>query len=279
MMSALLSQELRTSRRMLLGTLGTIVLVAALSFALAGLRVPLIGPAGLVVGILASLLLVPAALAVLAIRYWQSMYGREGYFTMSIPVRGRSLFWAKTLYALIVAVVAGAISALGLATAMVVLGISQGLSTDAALDSLRGTLDSLGAPMLWFFAVVLLVQLVFAVLCGAAIMSIGAEGRFNRLGFGAPLLGWVGLYVVMQGAGLAAMLFVPLGLTIGGPDAGTLVAQGMLQEFVDALQNPGAGGQQQVDVLGLGVIPLTIAVTALLSWWGVRSIERRTSLR
>ncbi|WP_143469862.1 MULTISPECIES: hypothetical protein [unclassified Leucobacter] len=279
MMSALISQELRTSRRMLLGTLGTIVLVAAFSFILAALRVPLIGSAGLVVGILASLLLVPAALAVLAIRYWQSMYGREGYFTMSIPVRGRGLFWAKTLYALLVAVVAAAISALGLATAMVVLGISQGLSTTAALESLRGTLDSLGAPMLWFLAVVLLVQLVFAVLCGAAIMSIGAEGRFNRLGFGAPLLGWVGLYVFMQAAGLAAMLFVPLGLTIGGPDAGTLVAQGMLQEFIDALRNPGAGGQQQVDVLGLGVIPLTIAVTALLAWWGVRSIERRTSLR
>ncbi len=279
MMSALISQELRTSRRMLLGTLGTIVLVAALSLVLAALRVPLIGSAGLVVGILASLLLVPAALAVLAIRYWQSMYGREGYFTMSIPVRGRGLFWAKTLYALLVAVVAAAISALGLATAMVVLGISQGLSTAAAFESLRGTLDSLGAPMLWFLAVVLLVQLVFAVLCGAAIMSIGAEGRFNRLGFGAPLLGWVGLYVFMQAAGLAAMLFVPLGLTIGGPDAGTLVAQGMLQEFIDALRNPGAGGQQQVDVLGLGVIPLTIAVTALLAGWGVRSIERRTALR
>lgn len=279
MMSALLSQELRTSRRMLLGALGTILLVAALSLVLAALRVPVLGPAGLVVGVLASLLLVPAALAVLAVRYWQSMYGREGYFTMSIPVRGRSLFWAKTLYALIVAVLAGAVSALALATATVVLGLSRGLSASAAFDALGDMLDSVGTPMIWFLAVVLLVQLVFAVLCGAAIMSIGAEGRFNRLGFGAPLLGWVGLYVVMQGAGLAAMLFVPLGLTIGGPDAGTLVSQGMLQEFLDALQSSGAGGQQQVDVLGLGVIPLTIAVTALLSWWGVRSIERRTSLR
>ena len=279
MMAALFAQEARSTRRMLLGALGTILLVAAISFLLAALRIPAIGPAGLVVGILASLLLVPAALAVLAVRYWQSMYGREGYFTMSIPVRGRQLYWAKALYALVVSVISGALSALGLVVGMVVLGVSQGQSVQASFDGLRTMLDGVGPAMLWFLGVVLLVQLVFTVLCGAAIMSIGAESRFNRLGFGAPLLGWVGLYVIMQGAGLLAMLFVPIGLTLSGPDTGSIVAQGMLQDFIDALQNPAPGGQQQIGVIGLGIIPLSMLVTALLAWWGVRSIERHTSLR
>lgn len=278
MTAALLGQELRSTRRMLLGALGTILLVAALSFLVAALRVPALGPAGLVVGILASLLLVPAALAVLAVRYWQSMYGREGYFTMSIPVRGRRLYWIKSLYALAVSLLAGALSALGLGVGMVVLGVSQGRSVASAIDELRKALDGVGPAMLWFLGVVLLVQLVFTVLCGSAIMSIGAESRFNRLGFGAPLLGWVGLYVFMQGAGLAAMLLIPLGLTISGPDAGSFVAQGMLQDFITALQHPGSG-DDQVTVLGLGIVPLSIVVTALLAWWGVRSIERHTSLR
>lgn len=279
MMAALFAQEIRSTRRMLLGALGTILLVAAISFLLATLRIPAIGPAGLVVGILASLLLAPAALAVLAVRYWQSMYGREGYFTMSIPVRGRQLYWVKTLYALVVAVITGALSALGLVVGVVVLGVSQGQSVPASLDGLRTMLDGVGPAMLWFLGIVLLVQLVFTVLCGAAIMSIGAESRFNRLGFGAPLLGWVGLYVIMQGAGLLAMLFVPIGLTLSGPDTGSIVAQGMLQDFIDALQNPAPGGQQQISVIGLGIIPLSMLVTALLAWWGVRSIERHTSLR
>jgi hypothetical protein len=128
--------------------------------------------------------------------------------------------------------------------------------------------------MTWFLAACAVLQFVFTVVTGAAIMSIGAEARFNHLGFGAPVLGWVIVYFAMQILGLAAMLFIPFGLRIAGPDAGTLVAEGMLHDFVAAVSD-----NTEPRVIGLGIVFVSVIATVLFAWRGGRAVERHTSLR
>lgn len=274
MIGTLLTHEYLSTRRSLFTAIGITLLVAAVSLASAALRVPLLGGIGFGVGVVLVLLLTPIALALLAEHYWRTMYGRQGYFTMTLPVRGRTLFTAKILYGLIVSFLALTLTLVGLVGVMITTSLSQGQPPLAALQS---ALDSAQTSLIWFVAGVLILQLVFSVIAGAAIMSIGAESRFNHLGFGAPVIGGVIVHFAMQILGLAAMLFIPFGLRVAGPDAGSFVAQGMLSEFVASLNGTSQGSEP--GTVGLGIVFVTLAAAVLLAWWGGRSVERRTSLR
>lgn len=276
MMSTLLTQEFRSTRRLFATAFGLMLLVALVSFATNALRIPVVGGIGFVLGLLVTAMFVPVALALLAACYWRTMYGREGYFTMSIPVRGRTLYASKTLFGLAVALVAAALTLVGGAVGFASFTMANAVPLADGVAQLRETLSVVDASALWFAAASVLVNLVYIVVAGSALMTIGAEGRFNRLGFGAPVIGGALLYVVMQVLGLAAMLFLPFGMRLTGPDAGAFVAQGMWSDFVVAIED---GGSTEPGVIGLGMLPLSILVTALLAWWAVRSVERRTSLR
>lgn len=272
MIGTLFAQEVRSTRKNLLATIGILLLVAAVSLTLTALRVPILGSLGLYLGVISVVLIVPVVLAILAENYWRTMYGREGYFTMTIPVRGRTLFTAKTVYGLVVSVVALAITAVGLLGGVFAFALST--STDP-WTFLRDGLAEVEPWMAWLGASAIILQIAYLVVAGSSLMTIGAEGRFNHLGFGAPVIGAVLLYLVMQVVTFIGILFVPFGIRLTGPDAGQLVPQGMLDGVIAAIEDPGA----QPDVLGLGFVVTTVVVMALLAWWGGRSVERHTSLR
>lgn len=281
MIGTLIAQEFRSTWRTMFGAMGIALLVAIVSFAIAALRVPVLGGLGLGLGIIIAVLIVPFTLGLLVENYWRTMYGCEGYFTMTLPVRGRNIFAAKVVYSLLVLL--GAVVATGLVAALagIASSLSQGLG---AFDFLRDTwtqfthlVDQIGPGIPVFIAAAAALQLVTMVVVGAALMSIGAEARFNHLGFGAPVLGAIMTYFAMQIIGLAAMLFIPFGLRISGPDAGSVVAEGMLSDFIAALADP--TGATEPSVIGVGIIFVTVLVTVLFAWRGARSVERHTSLR
>lgn len=275
MIAELMSQEFISTRKSLCTTVGIMLVVILMGYALAILRVPILDGLGLGAGIAGTIALTPVVLAVLAAHYWRTMYGAQGYFTMTIPVRGRTIFSAKVLYGIAASLAAAVVTVALLALAAIAFAVSKGV---APLDFLSEGLTVLDPGLAWFIAIVLTIQLVFWVIAGAALMSIGAEGRFNHLGFGAPVIGAVALYFVMQLLGLAAMLFVPLGIRIGGPDAGAFVAQGMFQDFLVALK-PGDPAAAEPSVLGIGVFLVSLVAGVVFAWWGARSVDRRTSLR
>ncbi|MDN6487477.1 MAG: hypothetical protein L0K34_08355, partial [Ancrocorticia sp.] len=62
-----------------------------------------------------------------------------------------------------------------------------------------------------------------------------------------------------------------------GPNAGKLVAEGMWDSVVKAV--PAQAEEAMPDVLGLGMLITATLLTVWLVWWGISSIERRTSLR
>ena len=277
MIATLVAQDFRSTRKNLFAVVGISMLVVVFSLALTALRVPIVGGIGLVIGIIAALGLSLVVLGLLVENYWRTMYGREGYFTMAIPVRGRTLFLAKVLFGLAVSIVAVALSAVGLLAAAVAHALSQGLDP---FDFLRTGLGMVAPWMAGFAGAALLLQIVYLVVVGAGIMSIGAQARFNHLGFGAPLLGGVIVYLVVQLVTFVAIMVLPIGLVMVGSDAGAIVPRGMLPEFIAALEGTSqAQGTQTPNVLGLGYVFTSVAVIALMAWWGARAVERHTSLR
>ncbi|MGO1306364.1 MAG: hypothetical protein ACTMIH_03005 [Microbacterium gubbeenense] len=274
MIRKIFAQDLSATWKSLSSTVGILMLVATVSLVISVLEVPVLGGIGLGVAIIAMIALTPIVLGILAENYWRTMYGREGYFTMVVPATGRALFSAKVLYGIAASLAAVVLTALGLFACAAVFAQSVGQDV---FEFLRLGLEQLGASMTWFFVGCVVLQLVYLVIVGAGIMSVGARARFNHLGFGAPVIGAVLMYVAVTVVGFAAMLFVPLGARLTGPDAGSFVAEGMFRTFVDEVAGGTSG--EAPEVFGLGILFVSVAASCLFAWWGARSVQRHTSLR
>ena len=136
----------------------------------------------LLAGALAALGAMPAVVSVqVGIEYWASMYGARGYLTMSLPVRGRVIFAAKTLYVVIAGLVSAAVAAL--------LGVGwlatyvhlRGTTLEELLQAVRQMISMVGAGILVFYGLAVVGGAVVTIIEVAAVMSIGAQGRWNRL--------------------------------------------------------------------------------------------------
>ena len=223
---------------------------------------------------MAVIIAMPAIVLVqIAVEYWQSMYGQRGYLTMTVPVRGRVLFTAKALYACAMALVAGALDLAGLVAWFAVLAHATGTTLGEVLAPLRDalTVGGPGPALATFFIVSSLVGLLTVIVEIGAVMSIGAQGRFNHLDIGAPLIGIVLLYVGNQVLALASTLLLPVSLDI---TTGDVVARMMLSQFLETFRTG-----VQPTVIGMGSVVVGPLLAGVLVWWAVRAIERHTCLR
>ena len=114
-----------------------------------------------------------------------------------------------------------------------------------------------------------LVWLSWGVL-GCAVMSIGAQGRFNHLGFGAPIIGFVLVYIVNQVLAMVGTFFIPLSITTDGHFSTEI----MWTSFQATM-----GTDAQPDVIGLGSYILVPLFALAMGLWASHSIEKHTSLR
>ena len=141
-------------------------------------------------------------------------------------------------------------------------------------EFLSSTLDSWNAlplAMKTFLIVAILVQLANLVFPVAAVMSIGAQGRWNHMGFGAPVIGFILLYLANQFAAVFGMLLLPGGIdTTTGEFSWKL----MLPELIEALKD-GANPT----FIGMGSIVTTSLLSIAVVWWAIHSLNRHLSLR
>ncbi len=153
---------------------------------------------------------------ILLVHYYRSMYGKTGYFTMSIPARPTELFWAKSLFNLL---------ALGLFTLVVFCG---GFLLVTALFFE----DASGNALTYFFTTLQTWQVAFLLLMAMLLSSISSVffcqfivtagnrrpflDRFGKIG--GPILVAVLVYVGMQIIGFLLML-LPGQLVFFAPDA------------------------------------------------------------
>ena len=267
MFATLLMEEARTQARRNAGVVGIVAIIAVGFMLLSLLRLPVVSSM-LLMGSLAALLAIPVVVgAQVGIEYWASMCGARGYLTMTLPVKGRVIFAAKTLYAVIAVLVSVPLGIGWLATYVHLLGITLG----EYLEPMRQMISEMGTGTVLFCGLVLVESYVLVVIEVAAVMSIGAQGRWNRLGFGAPAIGLVILYAVNQVVALAATLLLPLSLDM---TSGRIVGRMMLPQFIEAVR-----ADQDPHLVGIGTALAAPIVAAILVWWAVRAIERHTCLR
>ena len=271
MFATLLREEVRTQARRNAGAVGIVAVIAVGFTLLSLLDLPAVSSL-LLAGALAALGAMPAVVSVqVGIEYWASMYGARGYLTMSRPVRGRVIFAAKTLYAVIAGLVSAAVAAL--------LGVGwlatyvhlRGTTLEELLQAVRQMISMVGAGILVFYGLAVVGGAVVTIIEVAAVMSIGAQGRWNRLGFGAPAVGFVILYAVNQIVSLVAALLLPLSLDL---TSGRIVTRMMLPQFIEAVRL-----DQEPQLVGIGSVVVAPILAAILAWWAVRAIERHTCLR
>ena len=271
MFTTLLMEEARTQARRNAGVVGTIGAVAAGAILMSLLRLSVLSSI-LLVCALAALVSMPVVVGVqVGIEYWASMYGARGYLTMSLPVRGRVLFAAKTLYAVIAVLASAAVATLLGIGWLAGLAHLHGVTFGEFLQPVRQMADVAGAGVLTFYGLTMAEGVIMTILEAAAVMSIGAQGRWNRFGFGAPAVGFVFLYMVNQLMGLVATLLLPLSVDV---TSGRVVGRMMLPQFIEAVR-----ADQQPQLVGIGTVVMAPVLAAILVWWAVRAIERHTCLR
>ncbi len=268
-------QEYLDTRKGLGAILGAYAVAQIVVWALIAAGIQFVGKFLTALSAMFIVMLPVGALSFLAWNYWQSMYGTRGYFTFSIPVRGSLLYAVKIGYAAVTATVALLLSA-----ASVLLLISA--SAVGVRESVGETFASILSqvpPQVTSWTIVgicclILLQTYGLIIAGSAIMSIGAQGRYNSLGFGAPVIGAIIYYVAVQVINAITILFVPLGIGLEGPDAGKLVFRGMAFDLFSSIESG-----TDPSVLGLGSFVASVIIAIGMWLWAVNAIERHTSLR
>lgn len=227
----------------------------------------------LVLLILLSVAVVLLTYVLVITRYYRHLYGKEGYLTQCLPVRPGQLYASKLLVA------TGWLLLSFLLSTMVMLLIISRSAADSGLslggmaaELLRQTGLSAGQAVALVSAVFIwmLLEMVYALAQIYFSISLGCMSRFHNLGIAAPIIFYLVLNFLLQMALLAAMLFVPLGLTYR--DGGIhLIGRGMISMILHPEQYP--------FVFGLGSLLFVLLALAGLIWGTRRMLARHTSLR
>lgn len=270
---ALLKHEwLRT--RGPLGTLfGLIALVGVLGSLLGASGWPVLTTLGLALGFLTAVVAVPAVQLVLAADYWRSGYGRTGYFTHSLPVRGSRIYRAKLVWAMVASMVAIVLTA--------VLGVlawwafaRNSSASGPSWSALANVWDVVfSAAPVWMIVLGVIAALswvlVWPVFYFFAV-SVGHERRFAPLGAAGPVVVFVLVYIAMQALSMLGMFVLPVGIGMG--EDGTLGVGGF--DLAAEL----AAGTNSSDVMPIGFLVSVIVLGAVCVWRTARSWNHRVAL-
>ena len=270
MFTKLLAYEIRSRFRTDARSFGALIAVIAVAAGIVAAGLPGIsGSTATLAYALCALTPVACAIAAMA-DYWKTLYGQRGYFTMSLPISGRVIFWAKNTRIAIECLLALALAVGGIIAVASAAAWSDGISLAEYTAGPRSLVAGVPTSTVVIMIVVqVLVWLSWGVL-GCAVMSIGAQGRFNHLGFGAPIIGFVLVYIVNQVLAMVGTFFIPLSITTDGHFSTEI----MWTSFQATM-----GTDAQPDVIGLGSYILVPLFALAMGLWASHSIEKHTSLR
>ncbi|MDV3355033.1 hypothetical protein [Dietzia sp. IN118] len=271
--TTLLKHEWLRTRGPLATLFGLIALVGVLGSLLGASGWPLLSELGLAAGMLAAVVAVPAVQLALAADYWRSGYGRTGYFTHSIPVRGARIFRAKLAWAML-----ASLAAIVLTVVLALLAwwansqrsggtapswstLTEAWSTVTAVTP--GWMIAAGLVLVLAWFLVWPVYYYFAV-------SVGHERRLAGLGAGGPVVVFVAVYIASQVLALLGMLVIPFG--VGEAEGETL---GLVRfDLVGEL----AAGRTTSEVMPIGFAVSLVAVAAFCLWRTARSWNHKVAL-
>ena len=270
MYAKLLAYEIRSRYRTDARSFGAFIAVIAVAAGIVAAGLPGIsGSTAVLAYALCALTPVACAIAALA-DYWKTLYGQRGYFTMSLPVSGKVIFWAKNTRIAIECLLALALAVGGIIAVASAAAWSDGISLAEYTAGPRSVVAGMPTSTVVIMIVVQVLVSLSWLVQGSAVMSIGAEGRFNHMGFGAPIIGFVLLYIVNQVLSTVGTFFLPLSVTTDGHFSTEIMWTSYLATM---------GTEGHPNVIGIGSYVLVPLFALVMGLWASRSIEKHTSLR
>ena len=270
MFTKLLAHEIRSRFRTDARSFGAFIAVIAVAAGIVAAGLPGIsGSTAVLAYALCALTPVACAIAALA-DYWKTLYGQRGYFTMSLPVSGKVIFWAKNTRIMIECLLALALAVGGIIAVASAAAWSDGISLAEYTAGPRSVVAGMPTSTVVIMIVVQVLVSLSWLVQGSAVMSIGAEGRFNHMGFGAPIIGFVLLYIVNQVLSTVGTFFLPLSVTTDGHFSTEIMWTSYLATM---------GTEGHPNVIGIGSYVLVPLFALAMGLWASRSIEKHTSLR
>ena len=270
MFTKLLAYEIRSRYRTDARSFGAFIAVIAVAAGIVAAGLPGIsGSTAVLAYALCALTPVACAIAALA-DYWKTLYGQRGYFTMSLPVSGKVIFWAKNTRIAIECLLALALAVVGILAVASAAAWSDGISLAEYTAGPRSVVAGMPTSTVVIMIVVQVLVSLSWLVQGSAVMSIGAEGRFNHMGFGAPIIGFVLLYIVNQVLSTVGTFFLPLSVTTDGHFSTEIMWTSYLATM---------GTEGHPNVIGIGSYVLVPLFALAMGLWASRSIEKHTSLR
>ena len=270
MFTKLLAYETRSRYRTDARSLGAFIVTIAVASGIVAAGLPGISGSTAVLAY-ALCALTPVACAIAGLSdYWKTLYGQRGYFTMSLPVSGKVIFWAKNTRIMIECLLALALAVGGIIAVASAAAWSDGISLLEYTSGPRSLAAGIPTSTVVIMIVVQVILSMSWVVQGCAVMSIGAEGRFNHMGFGAPIIGFVLVYIVNQVLSTVGTFFLPLSVTTDGHFS---------TEIMWTSYRATMGTDGQPNVIGIGSYILVPLFALFLGLWASRSIEKHTSLR
>ena len=270
MFTKLLAYEIRSRYRTDARSFGAFIAVIAVAAGIVAAGLPGIsGSTAVLAYALCALTPVACAIAAMA-DYWKTLYGQRGYFTMSLPISGKVIFWAKNTRIAIECLLALALAVGGILAVASAAAWSDGISLAEYTAGPRSVVAGMPTSTVIIMIVVQVLVSLSWLVQGSAVMSIGAEGRFNHMGFGAPIIGFVLLYIVNQVLSTVGTFFLPLSVTTDGHFSTEIMWTSYLATM---------GTEGHPNVIGIGSYVLVPLFALAMGLWASRSIEKHTSLR
>ena len=270
MFTKLLAYEIRSRFRADARSFGAFIVTLAVASGIVAAGLPGIsGSTAFLAYALCALTPVACVIAAMA-DYWKTLYGQRGYFTMSLPVSGKVIFWAKNTRIMIECLLALALAVGGIVAVASAAAWSDGISLAEYTAGPRSVVAGMPTSTVVIMIAVQVILSMSWVVQGCAAMTIGAEGRFNHMGFGAPIIGFVLLYIVNQLLSTVGTFFLPLSVTTEGHFS---------TEIMWTSYRATLGTEGYPNVIGIGSYVLVPLFALAMGLWASRSIEKHTSLR
>ncbi len=268
MVSALMKHEALRTTPMLGACLGIATLVVVLACGLTRLSIPGLPQFAALLAVAVSAGIPVVINIVMAIDFWRTGWGRQGYFTHSIPARGSTILAARILWSVSVVVLSVLCALIAVIFTLWVCGPvfqGDGPSFEMVLTRFLGSMHQIMPWWQWVIAFGLVLFVVWFHLLGFYFpATIGSGPRWASLGSSGPIVVWAITYLLVN-LTLVASVALPFGLDYA--------PGGWRLRIIDATWNFSERN------FPAGIILAMVVITVVFLVWMSRSWNRRISLR
>lgn len=275
MLGKLIKHDLKATSRVIPFIYLSIAVLGLVGFIGLWMRKEAIGFIACFIMMFAGLGAYVATLILLAVRFHKSMFGREGYLTLTLPVSTGQLLLSKSISSLV-----WIFSSFIVMFGSIFLSISIMFNhLDTLEPGVGAMLNETFSPLYGQGTVLFLISAVVSSLYFIASIffsfSLGNSGIFSNQGAWLGVLLYLGIDLVANIIGSIITFFMPLSMVIG-KDGISFTTQSMGQAMIDEIF---AGVEPTTFTIGIGSYIYEIALIVLFFVFANKLLKRKLCLK